>query len=34
VFDSQPLSEYEETRNKARSMLKAIQMAERLDTTP
>jgi anthranilate synthase component I len=32
VYDSQPDSEYEETRNKARSMLKAIQLAERLAT--
>jgi anthranilate synthase component 1 len=29
VYHSQPEAEYEETRNKARSMLKAIQMAER-----
>jgi anthranilate synthase component 1 len=29
VYHSNPESEYEETRNKARSMLKAIQMAER-----
>jgi anthranilate synthase component 1 len=29
VYHSRPDSEYEETRNKARSMLKAIQMAER-----
>lgn len=29
VYHSQPENEYEETRNKARSMLKAIQMAER-----
>jgi anthranilate synthase component I len=30
VYHSQPEGEYEETRNKARSMLKAIQMAERM----
>ncbi len=30
VYHSQPKAEYEETRNKARSMLKAIQMAERM----
>jgi anthranilate synthase component 1 len=30
VYHSQSESEYEETRNKARSMLKAIQMAERM----
>jgi anthranilate synthase component I len=30
VFDSDPMSEYEETRNKARSMLKAIRYAEQL----
>jgi len=29
VYHSKPENEYEETRNKARSMLKAIQMAER-----
>ena len=29
VYHSSPEGEYEETRNKARSMLKAIQMAER-----
>ena len=33
VYDSQPDSEYEETRNKARSMLKAVQLAEKLFKT-
>lgn len=31
VFDSKPESEYEETRNKARSVLKAIRLAERMN---
>jgi anthranilate synthase component I len=30
VYDSQPMSEYEETRNKARSMIKAVKLAEHL----
>ncbi len=30
VYDSEPLAEYEETRNKAKSILKAIQIAERI----
>lgn len=31
VYDSDPLAEYQETRNKAKSILKAIQLAERAD---
>ncbi len=30
VYDSDPVAEYEETRNKAKSILKAIQIAERV----
>ncbi|MBX7221225.1 MAG: anthranilate synthase component I family protein [Blastocatellia bacterium] len=30
VFDSDPLAEYQETRNKAKSMLRAVQLAERM----
>jgi anthranilate synthase component 1 len=30
VYDSNPDAEYEETRNKAKSMLKAVQLAERM----
>lgn len=33
VYDSDPLAEYHETRNKAKSMLKAVKLAERM-TTP
>ncbi len=32
VYDSDPASEYEETRNKAKSVLKSIAMAERMST--
>jgi anthranilate synthase component I len=32
VFDSDPLAEYEETRNKARSVMKAIKLAERFSS--
>src|SRR5262249_28962337 len=30
VFDSDPLAEYQETRNKAKSIMKAIKLAERM----
>lgn len=32
VFDSDPIAEYQETRNKAKSMLKAMQLAERMSS--
>jgi anthranilate synthase component 1 len=34
VYDSEPAAEYQETRNKAKSTLKAIQVAQQLATNP